>query len=49
MLVVMANYGDSNSCRSRRWKYKLQRLGDKMGLTGAVRHFPPRMSKWNKI
>ncbi len=49
MLVVIANYGDNNSCCSRLWKCELQRFADKMCLTVAVRHIPLETSKWNKI
>jgi hypothetical protein len=48
-LLITADAGGSNSARCRLWKWELQRLADKTGLTIRVRHFPPGTSKWNKI
>ena len=48
-LLIMADCGGSNSNRGRLWKYKLQELSNKTGLTISVSHFPPGTSKWNKI
>jgi hypothetical protein len=48
-LLITADGGGSNSCRSRLWKVALQELADKTGLTLRVCHFPPGTSKWNKI
>lgn len=48
-LYITADAGGSNSHRSRVWKYELQRLADKTGLTIHVSHFPPGTSKWNKV
>jgi len=33
----------------RLWKWELQRLATKIGLSITVSHFPPGTSKWNKI
>jgi hypothetical protein len=48
-LMITADGGGSNSCRSRLWKVALQGLADSLGLTLQVCHFPPGTSKWNKI
>ena len=48
-LLITADGGGSNSCRSRLWKVALQGLADAVGLTLRVCHFPPGTSKWNKI
>jgi hypothetical protein len=41
--------GGSNASRNRLWKVELQKLADELGLAIYVRHFPPGISKWNKI
>ena len=48
-LLITADGGGSNSCRSRLWKVALQRLADQLRLAITVCHFPPGTSKWNKI
>jgi len=48
-LFITADAGGSNSYRSHVWKYELQRLADKHGLSIHVSHFPPGTSKWNKV
>jgi transposase len=48
-LLITADCGGSNAYRSRLWKAELQILGDEIGLTLEVCHFPPGTSKWNKI
>ena len=48
-LLITADGGGSNSCRSRLWKVALQELADDIGLRLRVCHFPPGTSKWNKI
>jgi len=48
-LFITADAGGSNSSRSHVWKYELQRVADKLGLSIRVSHFPPGTSKWNKI
>lgn len=48
-LLITADGGGSNSCRSRLWKVALQQLADQLQLTLRVCHFPPGTSKWNKI
>ena len=48
-LLITADGGGSNSCRSRLWKVALQDLADELGLKLRVCHFPPGTSKWNKI
>ncbi len=48
-LLITADGGGSNSCRSRLWKVALQQLADQIELKLRVSHFPPGTSKWNKI
>jgi len=48
-LLITADGGGSNGCRSRLWKTALQRLADQLWLAITVCHFPPGTSKWNKI
>lgn len=48
-LFITADAGGSNAHRSRAWKFELQRLADKLGISMHVSHFPPGTSKWNKI
>jgi hypothetical protein len=48
-LLITADGGGSNSCRSRLWKVSLQELAKQLGLTLRVCHFPPGTSKWNKV
>ena len=49
-LLVLADAGGSNSCRSRVWKAQLQeQLCDACGLEVTVCHYPAGCSKWNPI
>jgi len=48
-VMITADAGGSNSARSRLWKWGLQKLADRTGLTIRMCHFPPGTSKWNKI
>lgn len=49
-LLILADAGGSNSCRSRVWKMQLQeQLCDASGLNVMVCHYPPGCSKWNPI
>ena len=48
-IYITADAGGSNGSRSHVWKFELQRLADKLGLSIHVSHFPPSTSKWNKI
>jgi hypothetical protein len=48
-VFITADAGGSNSVRARAWKYSLQQLANKLGLSFRVSHFPPGTSKWNKI
>lgn len=48
-LLICADGGGSNSSRSRAWKFYLQELSNKIGITITVCHYPPGTSKWNKI
>jgi len=48
-LLIEADGGGANSCRSWLWKTHLQALADELQLTITVTHFPPGTSKWNPI
>jgi len=48
-LLITADAGSSNGCRSRLWKVCVQELADELGIKITVCHFPPGTSKWNKI
>lgn len=49
-LLILADAGGSNSCRSRVWKAQLQeQLCDRCGLAVTVCHYPTGCSKWNPI
>jgi len=48
-LLITADAGGSNGARVRLWKWELQQLANRTGLTITVAHFPPGTSKWNKI
>jgi hypothetical protein len=49
-LLILADAGGSNSCRSRVWKAQLQaQLCDVWGLDVTVCHYPTGCSKWNPV
>jgi transposase len=48
-IFITADAGGSNGYRLHVWKYELQRLADKLGISIRVSHFPPGTSKWNKV
>lgn len=48
-LLIQADSGGANSCRSWLWKVGLQRLADEFHLTITVTHYPAGASKWNLI
>ena len=48
-LLITADCGGSNSPRTRLWRWELQRLANKTGLSIEICHYPPGTSKWNKI
>jgi hypothetical protein len=49
-LLVLADAGGSNSCRSRVWKAQIQeQLCDAFGLEVTICHYPTGCSKWNPI
>ena len=49
-LLIEADAGGSNSCRSRVWKRDLQeKVADAFGLIITVCHYPTGASKWNPI
>jgi len=49
-LLVLADSGGSNDCRSWAWKTELQaQLCNPFGITATVAHYPTGASKWNPI
>ena len=48
-VLITADAGGSNGPRVRLWKWELQQLATRTGLSITVCHFPPGTSKWNKI
>jgi len=48
-LLICADSGGSNGYRIHLWKHELQKFCDRNKLKITVCHFPPGMSKWNKI
>ena len=49
-VLILADAGGSNGCRSRSFKQQLQeQLSDRYGLTVTVCHYPTGCSKWNPI
>ena len=49
-LLILADGGGSNGCRSRAWRKHVQtQLCDELGLTVTVCHYPPNCSKYNPI
>jgi Rhodopirellula transposase DDE domain len=49
-LLILADTGGSNSCRTGAWKTELQsQLCNSFGLTVTVAHYPAGASRWNPI
>ncbi len=48
-LMIATDGGGSNGSRVKLWKIELQKFADETGMDITVCHFPPGMSKWNKI
>ena len=48
-LLITADGGGSNSCRTRLWKREIQNLANELNMSIQICHFPPGTSKWNKI
>jgi transposase len=49
-VLILADCGGTNGCRSRAWKLNLQaKLCDEFNLTVIVCHYPPGCSKWNPV
>jgi hypothetical protein len=49
-LLILADGGGSNSCRTHLWKYSVQhRLVNPSGLAVTVCHYPTGASKWNPV
>jgi hypothetical protein len=49
-LLIMADGGGANGCRSKAWKLNLQeKVCDRYGITVTICHYPTGCSKWNPI
>jgi hypothetical protein len=49
-LLILADGGGGNGCRSKAWRWNLQeRICNPYGLTVTVCHYPPGCSKWNPV
>ena len=48
-LLITADWGGSNSPRTRLWRWELQQFANRTGLQLELCHYPPGTSKWNKI
>lgn len=48
-LLIMADSGGSHSSCNRLWRLELQKLVNEIGLTVGFCHYPPGITKWNKI
>jgi hypothetical protein len=49
-LLILADAGGSNNCRSWAWKTEIQtQLCNQFGITITVAHYPTGASKWNPI
>ena len=49
-ILILADAGGSNGCRTRLWKLRLQEhLVDRLGLCVTVCHYPSGASKWNPV
>jgi hypothetical protein len=49
-LLILADAGGSNSCRTAAWKTEIQtQLCNACGITAMVAHYPTGASKWNPI
>ncbi len=48
-LLITADGDGSNGSRVKLWKIELQKLANEFNLIITVCHFPPGMSKWNRI
>jgi hypothetical protein len=48
-LLINSDNGGSNGSRTKLWKKQLQQFANTTGLDVHISHFPPGISKWNKI
>jgi hypothetical protein len=48
-ILICADGGGSNGSKAKAWKFYLQDLANKTGLSITIAHYPPGTSKWNKI
>ena len=46
---IEADGGGANNSRTWAWKWALQQLADRWGVSITVAHYPPGASKWNPI
>ncbi len=46
---IEADGGGANNARTWAWKWALQQVADRWGVTITVAHYPPGASKWNPI
>jgi hypothetical protein len=46
---IEADGGGANNARTWAWKWAVQQLADRWGVTITVAHYPPGASKWNPI
>jgi hypothetical protein len=49
-LLILADPGGSNSCRTYAWKTEIQKqICNRFGLTVTIAHYPTGTSKWNPV
>jgi hypothetical protein len=49
-LLILADGGGGNGCRSKSWRWNLQeKVCNPYGLAVTVGHYPPGCSKWNPV
>jgi Rhodopirellula transposase DDE domain len=49
-LMILADGGGGNGCRSKAWRWNLQeKICNRYRLTVTVCHYPPGCSKWNPV
>jgi hypothetical protein len=48
-LLLTADWGGSNSRRSRQWRFELRQLAEALGLRISVCHFPRGTSMWTEV
>ena len=48
-VYIICDGGVSNGSKNKLWKYELQKLANRTGLSIEVSHYPPGTSKWKRI